>query len=136
VATSPDALVLAWRLVVDSKATPDFLRHLELQSLREAVEKVEKEAGCDGAASWKERMGRAQAHLARKQQDSQPSALWLAWMRSVHAFAVASLEDAAAASEGAGTLPRIKGSGSEGRAAGRPKGFPNIYPPGSSHDEA
>jgi hypothetical protein len=106
-ASPPDPLLVAWRLVVDFKAEPDLLRHLDPTKLWQAVAKYEggmdhpkvaaaKPGGTSIAVggdrgSWQERLTRIQAALGATQTAS-PSPLWLAWMRTVHGAGVEALK--------------------------------------------
>lgn len=77
-----DELPLAWRLVVDSKAKPDLLRHLDAGAFTSALEQWEEQSGLDRNAPWQHRLDRAVSQLEAKQTPRGPSMLWLAWMRA------------------------------------------------------
>lgn len=78
-------LPLAWRLVVDFKAYPDLLRHMDSTAFGTAMEKWEKENGVNRNLLGPERFEAALKELERKQSGHAPSELWLAWMRSTRA---------------------------------------------------
>jgi hypothetical protein len=79
-----DPFELAWRLVVDFKADPALLRHMDLDHLKEAVDKwVHESRALETPPSrWYQT---AQEQLRQKQTDLAPHPLWLAWMRATRA---------------------------------------------------
>jgi hypothetical protein len=86
-----ELLGLAWRLVVDFKAEPDMLLHLDATRWREAIRKLESEISADKSSPWPKRMATLRQHLEQQQRGLEPNALWLAWMRNVHALKVDTL---------------------------------------------
>ena len=84
-AVTVDQLPLAWRLVVDFKAKPDLLRHLDAGAFTTALEQWEEHAGADSSKPWPDRLMRALSELETKQLPHAPNPLWLAWMRATQA---------------------------------------------------
>jgi hypothetical protein len=79
-----DPFELAWRLVVDLRADPSMLRHMDLDQLKEAVDKWASEGGAADLTPSR-RYQAAQEQLRMKQTHLAPHALWLAWMRATRA---------------------------------------------------
>lgn len=82
-----DPLLLAWRLVVDRKADPDLLLHLDPHRTLEAIEKAEREVSPTGTSSLDAILKRLEA----RQAGLEPNALWRAWMRQVQASRIEAL---------------------------------------------
>lgn len=79
-----DPFELAWRLVVDFKADPSLLRHMDLDQLQAAVNEWAR-AGGPADASPTDNQEAAQEQLRKKQTNLTPHPLWLAWMRTTRA---------------------------------------------------
>jgi TIR domain len=90
--TDADPLLLAWRLVVDFKAEPDLLLHLDPTRFHEAIDKLGSEAALERGATWDQKLTMAHRHLESKHGNEAPNALWLAWMNNFHAFKVNALK--------------------------------------------
>jgi hypothetical protein len=82
-----DPLLLAWRLVVDRKGDPDLLLHLDPLRMLDAIEKAEREMSQPGPGPLEAVLKRLEA----RQSGLAPNALWLAWMRQVHASRIEAL---------------------------------------------
>jgi len=76
-----DPFELAWRLVVDFKAEPALLRHMDPNALKEAVEKWAQESGRRTSMDQSHWYEAAHKELQAKQTNLSPNTLWLAWMR-------------------------------------------------------
>ena len=77
-----DPFELAWRLVVDFKAEPALLRHMDPNALKEAVEKWAQEGGRGMSMDPSQWYEAAHKELQAKQTNLSPNTLWLAWMRA------------------------------------------------------
>jgi hypothetical protein len=80
-----DPFELAWRLVVDRKADPALLRHLDEEHLKKAVDDWAREhttATAMVASSMPDLYRTAQEQLRKKQSGLAPHPLWLAWIRT------------------------------------------------------
>jgi hypothetical protein len=83
-----DTLVLAWRLVVDFKAEPALLRHMDPGLLQAALEKWESESNANKEFTLPARRAGALRQLESHQTGRAPNELWLAWMRATVASRV------------------------------------------------
>ena len=83
-----DALELAWRLVVDLRAQPELLLHLDPGQFWAAVDKAVVELGTGDTSGGVTPIDRLATSLAAVQAGLEPNRLWLAWMRQVHASKV------------------------------------------------
>lgn len=86
-----DPLLLAWRLVLDFKAEPELLLHLDATVFRTAVDKLASEARFPESAAWPEKLALTQRHLESRHGGETPNALWVAWVNNLHAFKIAAL---------------------------------------------
>lgn len=77
-----DPFELAWRLVVDFKAEPALLAHMDPSELLRATQQWAREARPDEPLDVPRIFESAQTHLRSKQAELGPSPLWLAWKRS------------------------------------------------------
>lgn len=77
-----DAFELAWRLVVDFKAEPALLAHMDPSALLLATQQWARETRPDEPLEGPRMFESAQAQLRSKQSALVPSPLWLAWKRS------------------------------------------------------
>lgn len=82
-----DPLLLAWRLVVDRKADPDLLLHLDPLRMLDAIEKAEREMSQPGPSP----LDALLKQLEARQGGLAPNALWVAWMRQVHTSRIEAL---------------------------------------------
>jgi hypothetical protein len=105
-----DPLVLAWRLVVDVRAQPELLLHLEPTQLWAALDKLGEEVEATESSSGPIPVKRLLAHLETRQAGLEPNALWLEWMRHVHTSKV----DAIKAGPTAVSVPPQAGTGGLG----------------------
>lgn len=77
-----DPFELAWRLVVDFKAEPALLGHMDPSALLQATQQWAREAQPNGPVDGPGVFESAQAQLRSKQAGLGPSPLWVAWKRS------------------------------------------------------
>jgi len=91
--TNVDPFDLAWRLVVDRKADPALLRHMDPKLLKEAVERWTAEGSpkqsVAGETPYEAALGDRQA----RQRNLAPNGLWLAWMRTTKAHLLRAGDD-------------------------------------------
>jgi len=86
-----DPLLLAWWLVLDFKAEPELLLHLDAAVFRTAVDKLASEARFPQGAAWPEKFALAQRHLESRHGAEKPNPLWLAWVNNLQAFKISAL---------------------------------------------
>jgi hypothetical protein len=83
--TGLDLFELVWRLVVDFKAEPALLIHMDAGQLRGAVLHWRGDAGATAPDPYEA----ALAQLRKKQAELSPNTLWLAWMKATRTHLVA-----------------------------------------------
>lgn len=86
-----DPLLLAWRLVLDFKAEPELLLHLDASAFRAAVDKLASEARLPEKLAWPDKLALAHRHLESRHGGETPNALWVAWVNNLHAFKIGAL---------------------------------------------
>jgi hypothetical protein len=82
-----DPLELAWLLVVERKAEPALLLHMDADAIWEAVQKWTNETGVAPASNPYEA---AHARLRSKNPTVRPSPVWVAWMRATRSHLLSS----------------------------------------------